>query len=132
MARAQEPGLVFLDTHVVCWLYEGRSELLSATAARAVESGDLFVSPVVDLELQFLHEIGRITKGAGPVLTTLSQELGLRMGEESFVRIVAKAREFTWTRDPFDRLMVAHAALVRARLVSKDQTIRKYFPGAVW
>ncbi|HEY4580237.1 MAG TPA: PIN domain-containing protein [Candidatus Acidoferrales bacterium] len=132
MARAQEPGLVFLDTHVVCWLYEGRSELLSAAAAQAIESGDLFVSPVVDLELQFLHEIGRITKGAGPVLAALSQELGLRIGEESFVRIVAKAREFAWTRDPFDRLMVAHAALVRARLVSKDQMIRKHFPGAVW
>jgi PIN domain nuclease of toxin-antitoxin system len=113
-------------------LYEGRSELLSVPAARAIETGDLFVSPVVDLELQYLHEIGRITKGAGPVLATLSRELGLRIGEESFVRIVAKAREFSWTRDPFDRLMVAHAALVRARLVSKDQTIRNHFQGAVW
>jgi hypothetical protein len=28
MARVGKSGLVHLDTHIVCWQYEGRSELL--------------------------------------------------------------------------------------------------------
>ena len=132
MARAQKSRLVFLDTHVVCWLYEGRRELLSEAATRAIEEGLLLISPVVDLELQYLHEIGRITRGPQPILSALGEELGVAIGDEPFARIAAKARELNWTRDPFDRLMVAQVALARAQLVTKDQTIRKHFPGAVW
>lgn len=132
MARAGKPRLVFLDTHIVCWLYEGRSELLSDAAARSIETGRLLVSPVVDLELQYLHEIGRISRGPQPILAALAQELGVAVGDEPFDRIAARARELRWTRDPFDRLLVAHAALADAQLVTKDRSIRRHFPGAVW
>jgi PIN domain nuclease of toxin-antitoxin system len=132
VARAGKSRLVFLDTHVVCWLYEGRVELLSDAAARSIESGRLLVSPVVDLELQYLHEIGRISRGPQPILAALAQELGMAVGEEPFDQITAKARELRWTRDPFDRLMVAQATLAKAQLVTKDRSIRRHFPGAVW
>lgn len=121
-----------LDTHVVCWLYEGRSELLSAAAREAVEHGQLAISPIVDLELQLLHEIGRILKGPGTVLPALAREIGLQVAATEYPRIIAAARDLSWTRDPFDRLIVAHATLAGARLVTKDRLIRKYCPAAVW
>lgn len=132
MARARESQVVHLDTHIVCWLYEGRSELLSAAARDAVERGQLFVSPIVDLELQLLREIGRILKGPETVLPALAREIGLEIGTTPFPKVVAAARELSWTRDPFDRLIVAEAALAGARLVTKDRLIRKHSPAAVW
>ena len=132
MARTAEPDLVHLDTHIVCWLYEGRVELLSAPARAALERGRLAVSPIVDLELQFLYEIGRILKGPAAVLSALGRDLGLRISEMGFASVVAAAREFTWTRDPFDRLIVGEAAISGALLVSKDRLIRRHFPASVW
>jgi PIN domain nuclease of toxin-antitoxin system len=132
MARAPEPQVVHLDTHIVCWLYEGRLDLLSAAARDAVERGQLAVSPIVDLELQLLHEIGRILKGSAPVLATLAREIGLQATATEFSILVTAARELTWTRDPFDRLIVADAMLAGARLVTKDRLIRKHCPASVW
>ncbi len=38
MARTRKPALIYLDTHIVCWLYEGRVGLLSVAAAEAIEA----------------------------------------------------------------------------------------------
>ena len=132
MARAPQAEVVHLDTHIVCWLYEGRVDLLSATARDAIERGQLVASPIVDLELQLLYEIGRILKGPETVLATLAREIGLQMAANGFREIVVAARRLKWTRDPFDRLIVAAAALGAAKLVTKDRLIRRHYAAALW
>lgn len=132
MARVAQSGVVHLDTHIVCWLYAGRIDLLSEAAAEAIEHARLVVSPIVDLELQLLHEIGRISKGPGAVLSALAAEIGLEVAAMPFSRVVAGARDLNWTRDPFDRLIVAQAMAAGAQLVTKDQAIRKNFAAALW
>lgn len=132
MARAPEPRLVYLDTHIACWLYEGRIDLISEPAATAIEGGRLRVSPIVDLELQYLYEIGRLTKGPADILPVLARELGLEVGTEPFARVVLEARKLGWTRDPFDRLIVAETVLTEALLVSKDSLIREHCAAVVW
>jgi len=55
-ARAKVPrvaALIHLDTHVVAWLYEPRTDLLSRRATALVEGGSLQISPAVMLELAF-------------------------------------------------------------------------------
>jgi PIN domain nuclease of toxin-antitoxin system len=37
-----------------------------------------------------------------------------------------------WTRDPFDRLIAAHAIASNARLDTKDRLIRQHCPNALW
>jgi PIN domain nuclease of toxin-antitoxin system len=37
-----------------------------------------------------------------------------------------------WTRDPFDRLITAQAALGESTLLTKDDTIRTNYANAVW
>jgi len=37
-----------------------------------------------------------------------------------------------WTRDPFDRLIVAHAIKANCNLLTKDEKIRKNYAHAVW
>lgn len=132
MARVGKSGLVHLDTHVVCWLYEGRSELLTPAALQAIESGLLQVSPVVQLELAYLHEIGRISRDGGYVLDTLAGDIGLSVADASLARVMKIAGTLTWTRDPFDRTLVAHAVIADAALVSKDRLIRKHCDRAIW
>ena len=46
--------------------------------------------------------------------------------------VVAKAMDLHWTRDPFDRLLVATAVLHKAPFVTRDQKILEHFDGAVW
>ena len=132
MARSAQSRLVHLDTHVVCWLYEGRVDLLSASAKAAVEYGQLFVSPIVDLELQLLREIGRIVKGPEVVLNALAREIGLQLTATEYPIVVAAARDLGWTRDPFDRLIVADALISNATLITKDRVIRRHCPSSTW
>lgn len=44
----------------------------------------------------------------------------------------ALAISMDFTRDPFDRLITAHAALDNNLIITKDRRILKNYPGAVW
>ena len=132
MARTAKSALVHLDTHIVCWLYEGRSELLTPAALQAIESGLLQTSPVVQLELTYLHEIGRITRDGSYVLEALAKDIGLSVADVSLAQVMKIAGTLTWTRDPFDRMIVAHAMIADAALVSKDGLIRKHCDRVIW
>lgn len=132
MVRTSKSGIVHLDTHVVCWLYEGRTELLSSTAMKVVENGLLQVSPMVRLELTYLHEIGRINRSGASVLEALASDIGLSVADVSFTQVTKTAEALTWTRDPFDRIIVAHCMVAGAVLVSKDALIQQNFSNVVW
>jgi len=38
----------------------------------------------------------------------------------------------TWTRDPFDRIITATAAMHNAMLLTKDEQIRQEYDRALW
>jgi PIN domain nuclease of toxin-antitoxin system len=122
----------FLDTHAAVALCEGRHELFGRRAADLLERSALFVSPVVRLELGFLDEIGRIDAGADEILGALASDLGVVISDDPFQAIVGQAMSFSWTHDPFDRLLVATALLHKAPLITRDQQIRENFKDAVW
>ena len=132
MARPRKRRLVHLDTHVVCWLYAGHLELLSPAARDAIGRETLAISPMVVLELQYLREIRRILHGPKRILSALRAELGLAVSELPFATVAARALRFAWTRDPFDRLIAAEAAVARARLVTRDDVLRRHFRSALW
>lgn len=132
MARIKQPELVYLDTHIGVWLYDGLIERLSPAAIAIIEAGRLFVSPIVELEIQYLHEIGRFRPTAQQALEVLSGEIGLQRSELSFPAIAKKACQLNWTRDPFDRLIVAEAIIANAPLITKDKTILTHYGQAVW
>jgi PIN domain nuclease of toxin-antitoxin system len=125
-------AVIHLDTHVVVWLYAGDTSRFPVGARRRLEREALRISPIVGLELQYLHEVGRISEGASVVLEDLGRRLGLAEDEGDFASVVAAARGLTWTRDPFDRLIVGHAAVGGTSLLTKDRTIRRHYRHAVW
>ncbi len=129
MVRTQ---LVCLDTHTVVWIVAGEEERLGQEARALIERAELLISPAVMLELQFLHEIGRVSAPAADAVRPLQQALNLRIAADPFDRVVAAALSESWTRDPFDRLIVAHARLLGAMLVTRDRRIASAFAGTRW
>ena len=124
--------MIYLDTHVVVWLYEGLLEQFTPKAKKYLENHELIVSPMVYLELQYLHEIKRITTDAAEIIDYLTAKLGLTLCNESFVQIAQIAAKMNWTRDPFDRIVVANAKVREALLLTKDASIQQHYPHAVW
>jgi PIN domain nuclease of toxin-antitoxin system len=125
-------GVIRLDTHVVVWLYTGETEQLSTPAVAAIEQHELVVSPMVQLELSYLHEIGRLTIGGADIIGDLERRVGLRRSDVVLEALVDTAASLTWTRDPFDRLIVADALVAGAALVTKDRTIHDHTTIARW
>jgi PIN domain nuclease of toxin-antitoxin system len=124
--------MIYLDTHVVVWLYAGLTEKLSKKAISLIENNDIYISPAVKLELCFLQEIKRINSSAQDMIRFLQAQIGLNICDTPFETIVNKALSMTWTRDPFDRLIAATSACSHAKLITKDETIRKHNKLAVW
>ncbi len=124
--------LIYLDTHVLVWLYAGRLDLFPAAALERLNRGRLLISPIALLELEYLFEVGRITEPAARIVETLGAELGLATCDLPFAAVVRKALEQSWTREPFDRLIVAQADARGAPLLTRDESILDNYRGAVW
>lgn len=123
---------LMLDTHVVAWLYAGLLEKLPEQAKEHIEREVLLVSPMAVLELQYLHEIGRLAIPGGAVLADLQHRIGLRVAETPFHLIASAALDLSWTRDPFDRLIAGHSLAENLPLLTADASIRQHLSSAVW
>ncbi len=122
----------FLDTHAAVALWRGDVEAFGRRSQDLLERSAVFVSPVVRLELALLKEIGRLSVSPDEILGALAVDLGVRLANDPIEPVVAKAMDLHWTRDPFDRLLVATAILHKVPLVTRDELINEHFDDAVW
>ena len=123
---------LYLDTHAAVWLYAGHTEVFSARTLKLIETSTLLISPFVLLELQFLRETGKVRLKVDTFLREMKEELGLKLCESPFASVALEAVRMSWTRDPFDRMIVAQAAVNEARLVTRDREILKHYHEALW
>lgn len=123
---------LYLDTHVVVWLYEGLIEKLSKHAKQLINGNDLLISPMTQLELVYLYETKKISRTASTIIHELYVRVGLQLCEMPFDAVVDKASSLDWTRDPFDRMIAAQALCAKSKLLTKDKIIRKHCKSAVW
>ena len=125
--------IAYLDTHAAVWLHDGLVERLSTEAKRRIEASDLLISPIVLLELRYLFDRQRIGVEPMPMYAYLQATFGVGLCSYAFPAIVLEALQCGWTKDPFDRLIVAHAAANHgSALITADTVIRKHYAGAVW
>ena len=97
-----------------------------------IEQSELLISPAVTLELQFLYEIGRVRLPAVDALKVIQRGMPLRVADDPFEQVVEAALDESWTRDPFDRLIVAHARMLGLPLISRDRRIAAAFDLTRW
>ena len=124
--------MIYLDTHVAVWLASGETARLSRRAARLIDQEQLVISPIVLLEMQYLHELARVTDNPVLIVKELGKSIGLAIHSQDFERTILSASGQSWTRDPFDRIIVAHAHLASAPLLTKDESIRQHYRLALW
>jgi PIN domain nuclease of toxin-antitoxin system len=106
--------VILLDTHALVWLSAGHRR---AQPLRG--RGQLFASPASVLEMQLLIEAGRLRLRAES-LDAFTTDLRWTLDDPSAAGWFRKACDVHWTRDPFDRLLVAHARLRNWRLATAD------------
>jgi PIN domain nuclease of toxin-antitoxin system len=125
--------ICYVDTQVAIWLNEANLAKLSRKALSLIQISDVRISPMAVVELQYLYEIRRIILKPQDILVKLGAEIGLTVCGHPFPAIAEMALGETWTRDPFDRVIVAHAkSNGAAPLLTKDEVIRANYHNARW
>jgi PIN domain nuclease of toxin-antitoxin system len=124
--------MIYLDTHVVVWLYAGDKNKLTKKGIKLINENELLISPIIQLELQYLLEIKRITEPAVILLKDLSKRIGLKTCQKPFEKIIKESIKQNWTRDPFDRIIVAQAMFDNTLLLTKDKTILAHYKNSCW
>lgn len=117
--------MILLDTHAAIWLLQRHKR------ARPLERlPRLYLSPATMLELQFLEEVGRIRFAARVSATTLAGDERWHLDDPPSSRWFAAACDVGWTRDPFDRLLAAHARLRGWKLATGDTVLLQKMPAS--
>jgi PIN domain nuclease of toxin-antitoxin system len=120
-ARVPQPpvtAVILLDTNAVIWLHGSHRR---ATPLKG--RGRLYVSPATVLELQFLIEAGRLRLSADSDVSQVTHDDRYVIDDPSSAAWFAAATTVSWTRDPFDRLLVAHARIRKWRLATGDRAL---------
>jgi len=122
--RREVPGrpeaVILLDTNAVIWLDQSHPRTRALTRVRM----PLYMSPATLLELQFLEEAGRIRLRKQDPQALAVDDRWL-MDDPPASAWFALALDLTWTRDPFDRLIAAHAQFRGWRLATADAVVLK-------
>lgn len=131
MERANE-AVVYLDTHIVVWLYAGLTDKFTDIAKEAIDESDVLISQFIRLELQYLFEIARIKVKPETLITYLSKAINLKVTNYPLDRIIEEALKIDWTRDVFDRLLVAEAVARGRSFITADENILSNLRQAIW
>lgn len=116
--------MILLDTHALLWLNQGHRRIKSLSQS----SVPLYASPVSLMELQLLIEAGRLRLTRGTDVGKLLDDERWSIDDPPATKWFSQALEFGWTRDPFDRLLVAHARLRGWQLATADALLLEKLP----
>jgi PIN domain nuclease of toxin-antitoxin system len=108
--------MILLDTNALIWTDQGDRRARSLLKARR----PLYISPANLLELQFLTEAGRIRLDE-PDVNAFAHDERWMLDDPPAAAWFATAVHLGWTRDPFDRLLAAHAQFRGWKLATADR-----------
>jgi PIN domain nuclease of toxin-antitoxin system len=115
---------LLLDTHIALWAITGDATLDEKFLDRLRHDPDIFLSPVSLWEITIKQATGKL---AGPPdLAARVRDMGFRELPVTYAHAIAAARLPAHHRDPFDRMLVAQAAVEGLTLASRDESIARY------
>jgi PIN domain nuclease of toxin-antitoxin system len=76
-------AVILLDTHVLVWLYQDPVQFLPPKVRQRLDEEPLGLSPFARLELQYLHEVGKITVPASTITDYLVPHLEMQLTDPS-------------------------------------------------
>lgn len=124
-----------LDTCTAVWYFEGNRRIGSELQAVLTDPGhELFLSDVSILEIVIKNQSGKfpMPKPPSKILPHLIKKYSLRQLPIAQEAIFQLEKLPLLHRDPFDRLLVAHAISFRLTLVTPDPLVRQYPSHSIW
>ena len=119
--------MILLDTNAVIFLLAAHPR----GRALAVHAGRLAVSPIAILELCLLAERGRLHFPAGDPAATVRRDSRWTIDDPPLDGVIAQAAHLAWARDPFDRLIAAHALARGWPLATSEPTLLARLPSTI-
>lgn len=113
---------ILLDTHFLLWVVLGAARLERYPWLERYRPWG--VSPISFLEIQFLHEVGRLRVQSPEFGRAVRKDPRFVVDEAPLLALVESALPLDWTRDPFDRLLCGHSRARRVPLCSVDGGVR--------
>ncbi len=115
---------VLLDTHLLLWALAEPSKLSSAIR-KQINAAEVYVSAASIWEISIKSAVGKLAASAGDILASI-EPAGFSLlpvtGEHA-----AKVAELPLLhKDPFDRMLVAQAAVEPMQLLTDDKMLRGY------
>lgn len=122
---------VQIDTNVILRLHELGINGFNLAARDLLLTSEIFVSHLVELELQTLFEKNKVLVLPSELIGFFQDNIGLQFSRSKVNQIVKSASSLKWTRDPFDRLIVGNALANEMELLTSDRNILENFSLAV-
>jgi PIN domain nuclease of toxin-antitoxin system len=113
--------VILLDTNALIWLAAGHRRARSLMRIRE----QLVVSPASLFELRLLEEIGKVRVSS---FADIEADSRWTIDEPPVLAWFEAAFDLSWTRDIFDRLIVAHAISRRFKIATADSAILERLP----
>ena len=115
---------LLLDTHVALWAITGDATLGAELLDRLRHDPDIFLSPVSLWEITIKQAAGKLS---GPSdLAERVRDMGFGELPVTHIHAIAAGRLPPLHRDPFDRILVAQAAIEGMTLASRDSSMALY------
>jgi PIN domain nuclease of toxin-antitoxin system len=111
---------LLLDTHVFLWWSEGSRRLKPVVRRAIVDADEVFVSAASLWEANVKMALGKLEVRAS-LAATVDASGFQRLAHADAVRDLPSLHA-----DPFDRMLVAQAAVERLQLVSSDRALARY------
>ena len=123
---------LLVDTNVAVWLLLGQRNLVSREAVVALEDerNEVALSAASVWEITIKRSLGKLTIADG--WASVLGRLGFDPMPVTAIHAEAVERLPWHHRDPFDRLLVAQAAIERRTLVSADRRLGAYGIELLW
>jgi PIN domain nuclease of toxin-antitoxin system len=122
----------YLDAHVAIWLYGDRTNAIAGSGASSFDRGRVvLVADGHSRNRLHARDWPRLRVGGAHLSSAFEAEWAA-ISDTPFADVVFEANAQSWTKDPFDRIIVAEAAVHAAPLVTKDPNIHDHYAHALW
>ena len=119
--------MILLDTNAILWVLAKHPR-----AGPLAQRERLYISPASLLELAYLVEVGKVREAPGHTLAEVANYPRWQVDNIPSEELFRGAMGLSWTRDPFDRLIAAHARQRRWLLATGDGHLHEHLgPEAV-
>jgi PIN domain nuclease of toxin-antitoxin system len=119
-----------LDTHILIWRLTDPKKLSANIQKIFQEDHQWYIPCIVILETSYLVDVGRIKIDLIDLIRTMEEDPNMHFLAYNEV-VMGHSLRLTGNRDPFDRIILAHALSGPYPILTKDRWMKETAPHLV-